>query len=795
MTPFQDFIVAFQRSVKASQMYGPLHPRNLEFMQGLGLAYAGLLKGRKELQLATRNGRLFVDKVQEDAGNLQVGALAKALEDRAIHALLLSPGATSEELQALLQTLSLKPAELREVGGGRKFLEAQGVTHIKILATRLEEVTEAGEVVASLLESMASVGGVRDSQGGLAQPRGSGRFSQGGDGGGTEPRPVPMRRTMVEAPQGQPLPTLVEQLQGFFVAMAGVGQGAADLSQLGDFMEGQGLDRQGAQPTTQGVLNQAISGLAAGPRLGVMLGAAALRSGPLRNTFGRMTGTLGATSLAQAYMGGTITLPELGANSDKLQAMSPSPQRWGDQLAQALMREGMSEDQLKDLVDVLTWDSQTHETKLSKLLQGQRIFEIPPEKVLAFLRELLEGGRITEFLRLVRHYSSGLAAPAVTRRKQVGEAFIAITDWVDIPGMPLGVIQELEPILNQAWGREKDPEVHATISRAFEHLLWHWVQQGDPRRTINLFEDLQDTATEFTSPAAWKPAAARDLLARLGSPERVNLILDQLYSLDRQGTQEQVLPYIQMLGAQGVNLLVERLAHEGDRTRRSRLLEALKACGQVSEAPLLASLQSPDWFVVRNALIVLAEVAGPERAAEVQACLTHPDTRVQRAAIRAVGRLGGRSPENALLPLLFQQDPEIQIEVLFTLSELNSKNAVPGLVQFLKSLKGNENPAQEKVRAKTVEVLGLLKSPTAIPVMEELLSRRRRFFSAGREPLPIRLAALRALLALDTREAQGIISKVLAAEPQGAELNALQQTLTDFLSASRPSPAVGTPSP
>ncbi|MBP1627301.1 MAG: hypothetical protein H6Q00_1776, partial [Holophagaceae bacterium] len=542
------------------------------------------------------------------------------------------------------------------------------------------------------------------------------------------------------------------------------------------------------------VLNQSVTALPPGPRLGVLLGAASLRSGPLRNTFGRMAGSLGASSLAQAYLNGSIDIQELGGHSDKLRSVSPSPERWGEQLAQALQQGGMSEHDLKDLMEVLTWDSQPPETKLAKLLEGQRIFEIPVEKVLAFLRELLEGGRITEFIRLQRHFASGIVAPAVNRRKLVAEAFVTISDWVDIPGMPLGVIQDLEQILNQAWGREKDPVIHTSTSKAVEHLLWYWVQQGEARRMATLFSELQDVATELNPPAPWKSEAARDLLLRLGSPERVGSILDRIPTLDRQDVATQVLPYLQMLGPAGVNLLVERLAQEPDRTRRSRLLEALKACGSVSETPLLESLHAKDWFVVRNALIVLSEVAGPDRLPEIQACLSHEDNRVQRAAIRAVGRLGGRSAENAILPLLFQKDAETQIEVLFTLAELNSKNAIPGLLHFLKTSKGKGNPAQERVREKTIEVLGQLKSPTVIPVLEELLARHRKFFMESKETLPIRLAALRALLAQENPETQAIIAKVMDAEPNGPDRQALQQTFTDFLGAVRPSPAGAAPS-
>ena len=61
----------------------------------------------------------------------------------------------------------------------------------------------------------------------------------------------------------------------------------------------------------------------------------------------------------------------------------------------------------------------------------------------------------------------------------MASSFEKIADWADIPGMPPPLMEELMGILSRAFGREKDPEVHAFISRAAEHILWFWVEDGN----------------------------------------------------------------------------------------------------------------------------------------------------------------------------------------------------------------------------------------------------------------------------------------------------------------------------
>ena len=378
MSASLDFLVSFQWALKTCRLYGPAHVRSREGVTALQGGYQRFLKDKPQVQIAARNGKMFVDKVLEDAQNLQTKALAGELEERGIHALLLFPGATLEELQALIDVLCLKPGQVRAQGGAKKLLEDKGVTRVRILAVRLEDVSEGGEISAALLESLAGLAGAI-SFGGAQSPASSGAPVAKPGAPGASPRAFPSGPSTAGqaagggggggGAQSHDFNNLVDQMRGFLLSRSAGAQGAPDLSGLGNYLQSLGMDQQGVQPGTQGAVRQALASLAPEQQLELFRGAAQLHTGALRNLFGRISSTMAAPSFAAAYARGSISEEKIADLAEQLKPLSPSPERWGDQLVDALRREGMSEGQLRELVDIMAWDSQPIGTKLAKLLE------------------------------------------------------------------------------------------------------------------------------------------------------------------------------------------------------------------------------------------------------------------------------------------------------------------------------------------------------------------------------------------------------------------------------------------
>lgn len=93
------------------------------------------------------------------------------------------------------------------------------------------------------------------------------------------------------------------------------------------------------------------------------------------------------------------------------------------------------------------------------------------------------------------------------------------------------------------------------------------------------------------------------------------------------------------LGATGVNALIESLVVESDRSARNRLLTALSPRADVVAEHLLPHLGHPEWFVVRNVLMLLGH-AGPGHEDAIGGMLEYDDSRVVREALMALNRVG-----------------------------------------------------------------------------------------------------------------------------------------------------------
>lgn len=766
MSAFLPFAQSLQASLKAFQLYGPAHPRSIEGLEATEGAVGTLFVGDRGCRIAVTAGRLYFGKERQDSKNLHIAAMLRQMEDRQINGFTLTPGVTKEELQALMVLFSMKPGQIQEAGGPGKVLEDREVQNIKILQSRLEEVGEDEDLVslqgaAQLMGQVAAMGAL-GGQGGEGSGSGStGQFSLGsvGAGGGTE---------------GGAPPSHAGLMRGFLAGLARGGIAPVDLTGLPSFLGQLGLESSSSQ--TREMLFGAMQSLDPGQQVGMLRGIGDLPPGALRQTMTQLAPSFMEVSLGGAFAQGHTATSSLAQATEELVNFSPNPGNALQKAINGLRAQGMSEAQIQEITDIVTWDSQPIDERIEKLMEDQKIFEMPAEKVLALMRELLEGGRNQEFLKLMKQYATGLHNPAVARRAQVAEGFERIASWVEIPGMPEPLLEALLDILRIHYGREKDPQVHSWTAKGLESLLWFWVQNGNPNRAEREWGELTDTVTELSLPAPWKAQATADLLARLGNPERMEKVLSLMFLIDRDSAAREVHPFLVMLGATAARYLAQRLAEEQDRTKRGRLLEALKAMGNAAVGPLQESLEAPEWFVVRNALNVLGEIGGPGLAGELGKVLRHSDPRVVRAAISALWKLGGRQAETLITAQLRHPDPDTQMEALFCLGELKAKNSALAIAELTKPPKLLQSGPTQKVRERSIEILGHLGTPFALDIFAELI-KRKGLFGGATEPFEIRAATARGLMAFGTPEALGILKKTVADEPKGAERRALESIL------------------
>jgi len=188
-------------------------------------------------------------------------------------------------------------------------------------------------------------------------------------------------------------------------------------------------------------------------------------------------------------------------------------------------------------------------------------------------------------------------------------------------------------------------------------------------------------------------------------------------------------------GAEGVDVLLERLAAAEDIRERRACMAVLRQTREGTEA-VLRMFVRPEWFVVRN----LAELAGDLRMEDAVPDLArlavHADARVRRAAIVSLAKIGTSATVRPLRDAWKQGDTEQRVLIASGIGAASRALAMP-LVTMLE-----EDSSLEATREGYL-ALARIGSSEAVQALVKAAEPGGRLL--GRKPVPQRVAAVQAL--------------------------------------------------
>ena len=176
-----------------------------------------------------------------------------------------------------------------------------------------------------------------------------------------------------------------------------------------------------------------------------------------------------------------------------------------------------------------------------------------------------------------------------------------------------------------------EPSSHGPEAERIIQMSLELDSLGEPvTRAIDTMVRRGDLLRLFTlvSNAPERSRAAAAMWRQLASPEQLRAAL-RAVPIDFTLV-EQIVPRLQ-LGA--ADPLLDALEASPSRTTRRKLLELLSQLGPETATVITARLPDERWFVVRNMLMLLADL-GDQNAELGTSYARHPDGRVRREAIR-----------------------------------------------------------------------------------------------------------------------------------------------------------------
>ena len=399
-------------------------------------------------------------------------------------------------------------------------------------------------------------------------------------------------------------------------------------------------------------------------------------------------------------------------------------------------------------------------SRLVSLVKAGRFQDFGAEEMDRAFREMLNAGWTELFTEAVAQVRTALASTTASDRQWALASIWALANLDDLVLVPRETWPDLRSSAVEALLKEEDGTLRDDALEATALLLGLEAMEGDLVGVMEVLDGLEQEPASRSADFARRIKASR------------NFAMPALECFFREGSavlDDKVLPFLHYLGATGAHTLTQLLDEEGNRTCRTRIMDLLKLLGPLSIPALKKGLVKGSWHLVRNALNLVADMKDPEAFEYVVTCLEHSDLRVLHAAVIALVKTGGPKAERYLLELLPGALPLRQIELLQGLGEIRAEGALPAILILAAG-------APEPVRCAALETLGHIGHPGALPTLAAALERRGRIFKTA-EPLPVRLAAIRAVTALGSPEGRALLERTLGKEPKGAARDALVRHL------------------
>ena len=722
---------------KALMMYTMSHPQAQQAVAATHALLSQWLQDEEKLQFVVIGSKVFAGGDPQDIRNSNVAALAKLATDRAVSGLIFENGLSHDECLAFLEGLVLKPHRLDEVGGLEGHLRSRFVTHIKVSQIRYKEVQEGDEEdEAPILDVVPQL-----SEQDLARLL------------------------------GEALRAALAELNERKKAGGSSGIPAAELGSLQALADEFGFGEGMPSPGRLAQIRKALQGLEPQEQLSVLQGLESLPQSPGGLAVGMraLVGETLAAALAAALSRG---VPWQDLQHPLTEILRPLPERLVIlRIVTARLRaEGHDPAPAEAALRSIAWDALSLEARLVKAMEEDHLFELTHEMRLALLRELLSLRRFDEFIQVQEKLLEALRSEQDEPRRMAARTLSGVARWTQDPGLPLGSEGPLAEALKAHFAWEPEPTIHSWTAQGLESLVEALVLRGDLVGALADLQEVEGLCAFLDEQHPWRQEALAALRTVLERPHSLDAAIDQAFAPDRDAVIRDVHPYLEALGDPMASRLVFRLEHETDRTRRGRLVEAIRSMGPGALSSILAVLASPTWYLVRNALTLLSDLGDAGSVPAVAPLLRHPDIRVRQSAVRALWKLGGPLAAPPLVARLKEADEETIQEILFALGQLQAVSGVPAVTELAL---GRRVP--QRLRIQALETLGQIGDPAALPAILQCL-RRKTLFSNGEEP-PVRLAAAQALATLGTAEAMTALDKATKAEPKGETRDALDRLL------------------
>lgn len=240
--------------------------------------------------------------------------------------------------------------------------------------------------------------------------------------------------------------------------------------------------------------------------------------------------------------------------------------------------------------------------------------------------------------------------------------------------------------------------------KSLEALLSRLKSSGDETEYLELVREIMDCVERLKTKELFTPLpqALEILLQEYSSPERgpaekeyTRYVLEQVtdarvtnYLLDNLELRNDELSDLldnlcTTIGKTLAYPLIQRLCVAESLRMRKFVANALTRAGEAAVPAIVSMLKDERWYVVRNMVTILGEIAAISALKPLQQAIWHPETKVRKEVIKSLLKISPQGAESAVIELLGDSDPEVVRQAVYSLGAMRSHLAVKPLVAIV----------------------------------------------------------------------------------------------------------------
>ncbi len=340
--------------------------------------------------------------------------------------------------------------------------------------------------------------------------------------------------------------------------------------------------------------------------------------------------------------------------------------------------------------------------------------------------------------KTVTALSEGLSRTEAERRIALTHLMDA-RPWVDNPSLLGKVLEQLCHLLSA----EKNPGVYQSALLSAWDLVEPALETHNESSALSLLSTLHFHADDDEPSMEFPERAsiARHWLLERSTPNLVRRMTACAYQAGR-------LNHFPLLGEKAAPLLLDDY-QKADADEKGMLLGLFAEMGDPLRSVLTERMADLETAEDLRLLMPVLRNAGMDAALSFQLTpwFSKGDRELKLNLIGLIEQIGNPEGGPALRLALFDDSQEIAVEAAKVLGKIGFTQAGPVMIKALK-LRQSRGPDHENFSMAVCRSLGQLGQSENIPFLEEM-AKKKSLFRGANEPLPVRLAAMEALGAIN----------------------------------------------